>query len=51
MEHFTRYAQEIVTTSQTALVAAQDLWDGFLTHYGFPASILSDGAQNLRAVS
>ena len=39
-DHFTRYAQAIVTTLQTAGVMVWTLWDGFFTHYGFPNSIL-----------
>ena len=46
---FTRYVQAIVTTSQTALVMAWALWDGFFTHYGFPTSILSDQGHNFES--
>ena len=33
-DHFTRYAQAFVTTSQTALVVAQTLYKDYLVHYG-----------------
>ena len=48
-KHFTRYTQAIITTSQTAWVMAWALWDGFFTHYGFPASILSDQGKNFES--
>ena len=32
--HFTQYAQAIVTGSQTAKCTAQNLWDKFIVHYG-----------------
>ena len=50
-DHFTRYVQAIVITSQTAKVMAQAPWDRFFTHYGFPTSILSDQVAILRTVS
>ena len=31
-DHFTRYVQAIVTCSQTAKCAAQNLWDRFIVH-------------------
>ena len=33
-DHFTRYAQAFVTTSQTALAVAQTLYKNYLVHYG-----------------
>ena len=41
-DHFTRYAQAIVTGSQTANCTAQNLWDKFIFHYGLPEKILMD---------
>ena len=32
--HFTQYAQAIVTSSQTAKCTVQNLWDKFIVHYG-----------------
>ena len=40
--HFTRYAQAIVTSSQTAKCTAQNLSDKFIVHYGLPEKILTD---------
>ena len=37
-DHFTRYAQAIIITLQTAQAMAM----GFFTHYGFPTNILSN---------
>ena len=34
-DHFTRYAQAIITTLQTVQVMAWALWDGFFTTMGF----------------
>ena len=34
-DHFMKYAQVYITSSkQTAVVAAQTLWENFLVHYG-----------------
>ena len=41
-DHFTWYAQAIVTSSQTAKCTAQNLWDKFIVHYGLPEKILTD---------
>ena len=41
-DHFTWYAQAIVTSSQTAKCTAQNLWDKFILHYGLPEKILTD---------
>ena len=35
-DHFTSYAQAIVTSLQTAKCTAQNLWDKFIVHYGLP---------------
>ena len=44
--HFTRYAQAHITSSQKASVVAKTLWDHFFVHYGFHAKILSDQGGN-----
>ena len=41
-DHFTRYAQAHITSSQKAHVVAKTLWEHFFVHYGFPEKILSD---------
>ena len=46
-DHFTQYAQVLVTPSQTAWVVAQTLWDKFFMHCGLPEKILSDQGCNL----
>ena len=40
-DHFTHYAQAIVSSSQTAKCTAQNLWDTFIVHYGLPDKILN----------
>ena len=47
-DHFTRYAQSHVTSSQKAPVVAKTLWDQFFVHYGFAEKILSDQGRNYR---
>ena len=51
MDHFTQYAQALVTSSQTAKCTAQALSDWFLVHGGLPESIISDQGQNLKVTS
>ena len=41
-DHFTKYAQAYITSTQTAVVVAQTLWENFLVHYGWPEKILID---------
>ena len=41
-DHFTHYAQAIITSSQPAKCIAQNLWDKFIVHYGHPETILTD---------
>ena len=48
-DHFTRYAQAIVTSSQTAKCTAQNLWDKFRVHYGLPEKILTDQGHNFES--
>ena len=45
-DHFTRYAQAIVTSLQTAKCTAQNVWDNFTVHYGLPEKILTDQGCN-----
>ena len=47
-DHFTRYAQVYITTTQTAQTTAKILWDKFIVYYGFSKKILSDQGQILR---
>ena len=49
-DHFTRYAQAHVTSSQKALVVAKTLWEHFFVHYGFPEKILSDQGRNFESL-
>ena len=48
-DHFTHYAQVIVTSSQTAKCMAQTLWDKFIVHYGLPEMILTDQGHNFES--
>ena len=48
-DHFTRYAQAIVTSSQKATTVAKALWDHWFVHYGFPEKILSDQGRNFES--
>ena len=49
-DHFTRYAQAHITSSQKAQVVAKTLWDHLFVHYGFPEKILSDQGQNFESL-
>ena len=48
-DHFTRYAQAIVTSLQTAQCTAQNLWDRFIVHYVLPEKILTDQGCNFES--
>ena len=48
-DHFTRYAQAHITSSQKAPVVAKTLWNQFFVHYGFPEKILSDQCRNFES--
>ena len=48
-DHFTRYTQAIVTSSQTAKCTAQNLWDNFIVHYGLPKKILTNQGHNFES--
>ena len=41
-DHFTRYAQAYVTTSQTAVTVAKVLFTQFFTQYGWPTKLITD---------
>ena len=49
-DHFTRYAQAHITSSQKAHVVAKTLWEHFFVHYGFPEKLLSDQDRNFESV-
>ena len=41
-DHFTRYAQAYVTSSQTAAMAAKVIFDEYFTQYGWPTKFVTD---------
>ena len=41
-DRFTRYAQGLITSNQTARAVAETFYHGFLVHYGWPERIHSD---------
>ena len=41
-DHFTRYAQAYITTSQTAVTVARVLFIQFFTQYGWPTKLITD---------
>ena len=47
-DHFTRYVQAHITSSQKAPIVAKTLWDQFFV-YGFPEEILSDQGRNFES--
>ena len=48
-DHFTQYAQAMVTSSQTAKCIPQNLWDKFIVHYGLPEKILTEQGHNFES--
>ena len=48
-DHFTRYAQAFVTTSQTAHTVATTLYEKYLVYYGWPDKLHSDQAGNFES--
>ena len=49
-DHFTRYVQAHITSSQKAPIVAKTLWDHFFVHYGFPEKILWDQGRNFESL-
>ena len=49
-DHFTRYAQAHITSSQKAPVVVKTLWDNFFVLYRFPEKILSDQSRNFESL-
>ena len=47
-ENVTRYAQAIISNSQTAKAMAQASWGKFFVHYDLPESIVSDQGRNFK---
>ena len=41
-DHFTKYAQAVVTLKQMAPIVAKALWENWLMHYRWPTKILTD---------
>ena len=48
-DHFTRFAQAFVTSSQTALMVAQTLYNKYLVYYGWPEHLHSDQGGNFES--
>ena len=48
-DHFTHYAQAVVTSSQTAKCTVQNLWDKFIVQYGLPEKILTNKGHNFES--
>ena len=48
-DHFTQYAQAIVTSLQTAKCTVQNLWDKFIVHYGLLEKIITDQGHNFES--
>ena len=48
-DHFTQYAQAMITSSQTAKWTAQNLWVKFIVYYGPPEKILTDHGHNFES--
>ena len=49
MDHFTKFAQAILTKDQTAKTVAKALWNDFFMVYGFPMRILSDQGRDFES--
>ena len=48
-DHFTRFAQAIPCSSQSAKATAKALYDTFICHYGFPLRLHSDQGRNFES--
>ena len=46
MDHFTRYAQAVVTRDQMAKTVAKVFYECFIAVFGVPAKLLSDRGMN-----
>ena len=49
LDHFTKFAQAILTTDQKAKTVAKALWDGFFLTYGFPRRLLTDQGRDFES--
>ena len=48
-DHFTWYAQAIITSSQTTKCTVQNVWDKFIVHYGLAGKIIIDQGCNFES--
>lgn len=49
LDHFTKFAQAILTKDQTAKTVAKALWNEVFMTYGFPSRILSDQGRDFES--
>lgn len=48
-DHFSRYSVAVPTKDQRSSTVAKALWENFIVHYGWPAKILTDQAQDFNS--
>ena len=48
-DHYSRFAQAVKTSSQTAMTTAQAPYDHFFSKYGFPEKIVTDQRTNFES--
>ena len=48
-DHFTRYTQVLVATSQIAQCTAKVLWNNYITHYGLLLAIISNQGRDFKS--
>ena len=48
-DHFTKYAQAHITSTQTAAIVARTLWKKFLVHYGWSEKLLTDQGKSFES--
>ena len=48
-DHYSRFAQAVVTTSQTAMTTATVAWNHFFSKYCFPEKIVTDQGTNFES--